>query len=56
MKGRANEQGKFLKLSKILRNGKEYCVFIPGDIQCVGRLTKLLLFKAPSGLSGKRVE
>lgn len=30
VKGRSNEQGNYLKISKILRNGKDFLVFIPG--------------------------
>lgn len=30
VKGRSNEQGSYLKISKILRNDKEFMVFIPG--------------------------
>lgn len=29
VKGRSNDQGNFLKISKILWNGKEFMVFIP---------------------------
>lgn len=36
VQGGANQQGKFLKISELLRNGKEYRVFIPGDTECSG--------------------
>lgn len=37
VKGHSNDLGKFLKISEILRNGKEFRVFIPGDVDCLGR-------------------
>lgn len=31
-----NDHGKFLKIFEILRNGKEFCIFILGDSESSG--------------------